>query len=651
MFGRVLLVALASLVARPASAEEAMYLLHKWEQPIGTEYVQGSATEIRTNFAFADRGRKVPLAATLTLGADGLPRHFQMWGWTSRFSQVDLEVTVAPPKATLRDGTTAEQVALPKLYFTASGYAPMAVKQALLLAWHKHGRPASIPLLPSGAVQISSRGHDDFTRAGRPIKLERLLLRGLKWGDEIAWIDEKQQLIAVITNDAEFSHFEVVRSGYDELLERFVARAGEEGMAALAQLAPKPLQEGRFAITGARLVDGVSAAPVDDAVILVENGKITAAGKVAVPPGTPTLDARGKTVLPGLWDMHAHFEQVEWGPIYLAAGVTTVRDSGNTLSFLQGLRGAKLAPRVLCAGFVDGKDGNALGKLQIGSPRDIAPTLAKVKAAGCTQVKIYSFIDPALVAPIAREAHRLGLGVAGHVPEGMRLPDAVKAGFDLVSHIGFVLGASLPLDADTWDNRRYFETLIAYDLEGPAARALFALLVSRRVVIDPTIALADLVTHGARSEPGAAKVTPELAAVLGAFGPGKGTPPEELALHEKLYQKQLAAIGALHRAGVTIVAGTDQSVPGHSLHRELELYVQAGMTPLEAIRSATSVPARVMKLDKELGTIAPGKRADLILVDGDPLARISDIRKVSIVVKDGVAYRTAELWPLAGFQP
>jgi imidazolonepropionase-like amidohydrolase len=110
-------------------------------------------------------------------------------------------------------------------------------------------------------------------------------------------------------------------------------------------------------------------------------------------------------------------------------------------------------------------------------------------------------------------------------------------------------------------------------------------------------------------------------------------------------------VGALHRAGIPIVAGTDQTVPGHSLHREIELYVQAGFTPMEAIQSATIVPAKVMGLDKESGTLEAGKRADLIVIDGDPLADIHNTRNVELVVSAGKMYKPAELWRSAGFKP
>jgi imidazolonepropionase-like amidohydrolase len=113
----------------------------------------------------------------------------------------------------------------------------------------------------------------------------------------------------------------------------------------------------------------------------------------------------------------------------------------------------------------------------------------------------------------------------------------------------------------------------------------------------------------------------------------------------------MAVLGALHRAGIPIVAGTDQVVPGHSLHREIELYVKAGFTPMEAIQAATIVPARVMKLDKETGTVEAGKAADLIILDANPLENISNIRTVRSVITGGRLYNTAELWQSVGFKP
>src|SRR5207248_9139044 len=147
--------------------------------------------------------------------------------------------------------------------------------------------------------------------------------------------------------------------------------------------------------------------------------------------------------------------------------------------------------------------------------------------------------------------------------------------------------------------------------------------------------------------PGINKIAPELAQPLTDVPP----PSQRSDLEHKAFDKEIEMLGALHKAGIPIVAGTDQAVPGHSLHRELELYVQAGFTPMEAIQAATIVSARAMGLDKESGTIEKGKRGDLILVNGNPLEDIHQIRNVEYVITNGTMFHTAELWQSVGFKP
>jgi len=207
----------------------------------------------------------------------------------------------------------------------------------------------------------------------------------------------------------------------------------------------------------------------------------------------------------------------------------------------------------------------------------------------------------------------------------------------------------LPPDAKQLDR---LEASAHIDLNSPEAQHAIAFLRSHGTVIDPTLVVFEGFTVGpdrtlASLEPGVAKVAPELAVQFA----GGGVPVEYREDLRKIFSKYVAIVGALHRAEIPIVAGTDQSVPGYSLYREMELYVEAGFTPMEAIQAATIVPARVMKLDGQLGTIETGKRADLILVDGNPLENIHNIRNVKTVITGGVAYDCAELWKSVGFKP
>ncbi|HET7040783.1 MAG TPA: amidohydrolase family protein, partial [Gemmatimonadales bacterium] len=362
------------------------------------------------------------------------------------------------------------------------------------------------------------------------------------------------------------------------------------------------------------------------------------------------VEGRGKSLLPGLWDMHAHYEQAEWGPIYLAAGVTTVRDVGNEFDFITAARdavadGRGVGPRIVAAGVVDGAGPYALGVERVTDSASAVTEVKKYHDAGFQQMKLYSSLTSASVTAICKEAHRLGMTVTGHIPEGMNAYDGVNDGMDQINHIQYIY----PLMYDSATQARAGAPI---DTGSAAAHRIEAFLVQHRTVLDPTLSIFEWALHPAnvpleRYEPGVLKLAPQLQAPL----ENTGTPPTDSAKYNRIFNDMVLTVAAMHRAGITIVAGTDQVVPGYSLHRELELYVRAGFTPLEAIQAATIVPARVMKMDKEVGTVAVGKRADLILVDGDPLTDFSALRRVSLVISKGKRYLPGPLWESVGFKP
>jgi imidazolonepropionase-like amidohydrolase len=433
-------------------------------------------------------------------------------------------------------------------------------------------------------------------------------------------------------------------------------------MAALAEISKKisGSRAETLAIIGGTLIDGTGSEPLPDSALVIVKGRIIAAGpraKVKIPRGATKVDARGKTILPGLWDMHAHFEQVEWGPIYLAAGVTTVRDCGNEFEFLISVRDAiqndrGLGPRLLLAGIVDGSGPKSLGIETVDTPEQAKKWTARYHDAGFQQIKIYSSVQLEEIKVIAEEAHRLGMTVTGHVPQGLDAYQTIEAGQDQINHIEYVadiMRPALPAGATRIDRLNASANV---NLDSPEAQKAVAFLVEHGKVVDPTLALAEFFTANtskppASFEPGVSRVAPELAEQLSA----SEAPSPLTELHQKVFDKDVAIVGALHRAGIPVVAGTDQTVPGHSLHREIELYVQAGFKPMEAIQAATIVPARAMGLDKELGTVEPGKRADVIIVNGNPLEKIQNVRKVEFVVTNGTMYNCAELWRSVGFKP
>jgi imidazolonepropionase-like amidohydrolase len=329
--------------------------------------------------------------------------------------------------------------------------------------------------------------------------------------------------------------------------------------------------------------------------------------------------------------MHAHAANIEWLPAYLGAGVTTIRDMGGEQPYLTALRdtvasGRGLGPRVLLAGLVDGDAPGAFGATVAGTPEQGRAIVDRYHSAGFPQMKLYGLLQPDVVSAITARAHELGMTVTGHVPAALGTRRAIEAGMDHIAH--------LPATGDP---------------QSPQNRELIALMAKRRIVIDPTLPWNELLGHAPETaiesfEPGLALANPALAMSYRSV-----TNDVDAATAKKRLRDQEAMVKALFDAGVPIVAGTDGGLPGYSLLRSLELYVEAGLTPMQAIESATRVAANSMGLLAETGTIEAGKRADLIVLAADPLAEISNIRKLKWVIANGRVLDPAPLWRAAGF--
>ena len=673
LLGVLLAGSLSSVLAQqPATAdssvvEQGKFKLHKFEQAIGEETYEirrdGDSFAVKMDFKFTDRGAPVPLTTTFRSAQDLTPQAFEIKGRTARPITIDEALTIDGGKVHFRSRDKQSDLSVPDgPFFTIAGYAPTTMQMLMVRYWATHGSPAQLTTLPNGSVKVEPRGQDTIHVSDKDEKLDRYTVEGLIWGRETLWFDAQRNLIAAITTDAEFDHFEAIRDGYESALGDFVGKAGADGMSALAEIS-KGLpgsHSATLAIVGGTLIDGTGAAPVPDSAVVIHNGRIVAVGprsKVKIPKHANKVDATGKFILPGLWDMHAHFEQVEWGPIYLAAGVTTVRDCGNEFEFITAVRdaiaqGRGLGPRLLLAGIVDGTGPFTLGVQRVDTPEQAKQWVDKYHAAGFQQMKIYSSVKLEELKAVAEQAHRLGMTVTGHVPNGLTAYQAVEAGQDQINHITYIADIMRPQlpDNATRDDRRKAAMNLALDSQ--EAKKALTFLKDHHTVVDPTLSVFEMFTATtakppASFEPGVNKIPVELAEQITDVEP----PSEHSQIGEKIFQKEIEIVGALHRAGIPIVAGTDQTVPGHSLHRELELYVQAGFTPMEAIQAASIVPARVMGLEKELGTVEKGKRGDLILLDANPLDDIRNSRQVEYVITNGTMFRTAELWQSVGFKP
>lgn len=657
----VLLFVISAAAQQPSTS--GTFVLHKFAKPIGTETysisTNGSNYTLTSHFKFTDRGTAVPLETTFVAETTTMnPVSYTAKGKASRQSAMDDTVNVSGKDVSITRSGKSETLTSSGTWFITDGYSPVAMQEQMMRWWLGHGKPAKFTVYPSKA-EAHIEPADEINVAG--VRAHGYTVEGLIWGEESLWMDDTQNLIALVSTDAEFDHFEAVRQPYEANLPVFIASAVKSDLSALAKLtaSSRMPRTAKLAIVGATLENSTGAAPIKDSVIVIEHGTITAIGargKTIVPKDATVLDASGKYAIPGLWDMHAHYEQVEWGPIYLAAGVTSVRDVGNEFDFIRTLHdeldrkdNPSIGPHLEFAGVIDGLGPISLGVTTADTPEQARQWVERYKNAGARQIKIYSSVKPEVVKAITEAAHARGLTVTGHIPEGMTAIEGVNDGMDQINHISYELPylTRTILLPDGKPDRSKPPIL---DLNGARAKDLISTLQSHHTVLDPTVSLYELFGHTKpleQLEPGLAHVPPQLREALDS-PPATG---DRAAIADARWQAIIEGLRLLHNSAIPIVAGTDQAVPGFSLHRELELYVDAGFTPLEALQAATIQSARALGVERESGSVEIGKRGDVLLLNADPLADIHNSRSVWRTVAQGAVYDPAPLWQSVGFLP
>jgi len=449
-------------------------------------------------------------------------------------------------------------------------------------------------------------------------------------------------------------------------------RLNEAQTAALAAQAPTLLKSlvkvpgGAVAFTHVRVFDAEARSFLADQTVVVDKGKIASVGPAAsarVPAGAQRVDGRGRTLVPGLWDCHMHVASDFTGVQELSMGVTSVRDPGNDDSLTIDRRkrvaaGELLMPHVYASSLIDGKGPNTAQVANVATSEAEAVALVdKAKANGFIGVKFYGTLDPQWLPAAAGEAHKLGLHVHGHIPQGIRPMDAINAGYDEITHINWIIMQAMPDSVIQVSNGiARFEGPGRYgkdtNLDGEAISTLVSTMAAKGIYSDPT-----MVAFESLYVPENGDLGDSYAPFVGTLPPttergfrtGGFAVPKDLtrADYRKSWAKMVELLGRMHQAGVPIVAGTDGA--GIELVHELEIYVSAGFTPAEALAAATIVPARLVGQDASTGSITAGKAADLVLVEGDPSQRIGDLRQTRVVMLDGKLLDADALRTAAGF--
>ena len=663
---RAHVVCLAFLLSSPAwSAESIKYLaLVDGGKLAGQQVVtHGDDGVTRADFIFKDNGRGPELKEEFTLAPDGTFARYQVKGTSTFGAPVDESFSRTGDKvewhSTSDNGTQA--VSGTGMY-TPLGSSPEAFSVAMAaLSKRADGK---LPLIPSGTLTMRKVAEAQVSNGDARRQVQLLALTGIGYTPTFAWATTEgtPRLFAFIVP----GFLQLIEDGWQanaNALEATQKQAEGDALVDLQARMVHPLA-GTTLVRNVRVFDSEHATLGAASDLLLEGGRIAsitrAGGKTHA---DHVIDGNGRVLLPGLFDMHAHFGAWDGG-LQMAAGVTTIRDMGNDNATLQQLMvdekaGQLLSPHVVPAGFIEGESPmSARNGFVVKDLDEAKKAVDWYHAHDYPQIKIYNSFPKAILRETTAYAHSKGMRVSGHVPVFLRAQDAVEQGYDEIQHVNqLLLNFFVDDKTDTRTLQRFYlpaEKTADLDFDSRPVQDFIALLARHQTVVDPTLAAFDFI----RQRPG--DLSQAFAAVADHLPPDvqRGLRVAEMkipddataARYEKSYAKMVEFIGRLYRAGVPLVAGTD-GTPGFTLQRELELYVQAGLTPSQALQVATWNGAKYARVLDDRGSIEIGKRADLVLFDGDPTTDISDIRKVALVMKDGNAYYPSEMDAALGIKP
>lgn len=531
---------------------------------------------------------------------------------------------------------------------------------AVLIAALLKDADGKLDALPGGAVKISELTTLTVKSGKKTKALKAVAIDGAGFEPVVAWVDADNAFFGTV------GWLSWLPKGWEgvrqQLIDAETSALAARAPALRASLVTDPGKPVLF--KNVKIYDAATNSFKKKQSVLVEGATIAAVGKKAKSKDALVIDGKGKTLVPGLWDMHYHTGGDGAGVLAMATGVTSVRDIGNEkgplLARLKRINdGELLGPSTYPILGMDG-DGplSAQGFVRIHSVEEGVKELGIAKGEGFLGVKLYGTITPAWVKPLADEAHRLGMSVQGHIPAGMRPHEAIAAGYDGINHINFIAMDAMPDDVVRTSNglNRFFgpgKHAQHIDLSAEPMASFLNTLAEKKIVVDPT-----LTVYEGSFVPEQGEVAPAAAPYLGVVPPqvergfksGGMVAPEgydaSRADMRASFDKLIEIVRVMHEKGVPIVAGTD----GYpmDLIREMELYVRAGMTNGEALETATDGAARALGVGDKVGSIAAGQAADLVLVDGDVEASIGALRHVETVMKAGMLMDGAKLREAAG---
>jgi hypothetical protein len=605
-------------------------------------------------YTYTDRGRGPEFSEEITLDPQNFITSQSIKGFNYRKVPINENFSTSKTIAYWVNTIGTDEVDFDdtKLYFRYDGSPAIYEILAQLLLASKNGK---VDLYPDGKAELIKKYP---LKLSNDIAVNLLMIKGLDMNPTYVWMIGNQMVakisgnLHVIREDLKSMRLEI-KALQDNIEDDYLIDVAKELTHDIEKIVIQNVNV--FTANGTLLLNQN---------VLVEEQIIKAinpSGKNTIHKNATVIDGSGKTLLPGMFDMHTHNDKFR-GLLHLAGGVTSVRDLANNKQVMalsnQFNNNQILGPRIVTfAGIIDGPGPFANQRNVVDNLEEGLSEIQEYKDLGYQQIKLYSSIKPEWVKPLTEKAHNLGMRVSGHIPAYMTASQAIEQGYNEIQHINMLF---LNFLSDTIDTRTPLRHIMPakhgadLDLNSKEYIDFVTLLISKDILIDPTVAIFEDMYISKKGEP-----SPTYSEIMNRlpimnqrdfYSGGLPKSDEKIATrYNDSFNKMLDVIFDLYQKGVDIVPGTD-GLPGFLYHRELELYEKSGIPASEVLKLATIKSAELTGVSKLYGSIEVGKKADLILIDGNPVENISDIRNVEWTMKEGKLFYAKELYNSVGIK-
>lgn len=665
MATRLIAAAVATLVlcggrgALAASTEQFSVMANK--EVVGHLTATTDQSTVDINYSVSNNGRGPKHTEHLALGQDGIPVSWTIDGSSEMGGNVHEEMTYkAGLQSWISQADKGEQrEERPALYIgnDAGPYAIGIYARALLRT-----KSHQLNVLPAGTIGLEEMKSLTVGDGTKSVPVTAYFVTGIGLDPDLILLDRQGRLFAELSGGL------VIRAGYENeftalktLAQSIVLEHLRSLQSRLAHVYDVPVR-----IRNVRVFDPLRMALTGLEAVVVYRGHVTTVEPDSSAPSAPdevVIDGQGGSLVAGLHDVHSHNSM--WsGPLNVAGGVTTVRDMGNDNEAFLALKkhtddGDIIGPHIIPSGFIEGRSPySARNGFVIDTLDQGLHAVQWYGDRGYIQIKIYNSMNPAWVAPLSSEARRLGMRTVGHVPAFATPDQMIEAGYNEITHINqLMLGWLLNPGEDTRTPLRLtaMERAADLDLASAKVRHTIDLMKAHDVGLDTTTSIVEMLMLSRAGE-----VPANSAAYLSHMPIGvqryrmrSYVTFKDAAQSERYnaaFAKVIDTMRLLHKEGIPMWPGTDEAI-GFTLHRELELYVEAGYTPAEALRVATYDADKYLKRDQLYGSIERGKMADFFLTEGDPTKDIGALHHIRMVLKDGVIYFPSEIYHAYGITP